>query len=674
MAPCVARYSWSAGRGGGVRKRESIYGDSEEAQGGARSANGSAWGQDGTAIAADDGQAARRAARLARRQQRQAWGYEQQPATAAQEAAAPAGYPRAVQQASQGWEAGAGKAERGRRGPSRRRQRSAEADPQLRDAWAEEWGPNVGAPPGVMDAWAEESWGRDLGGGEWEREQEEAEQERQRRARDEAEAGPGSAWDYLQRGQGWGSPRRARRRAAAAAADAAEEEADAAAAAARPRHTVGSAGGWRQAPERRRPRPEEDEPGDSSSAFADAYASPAAAAAAAGRRRRAWDDAAADEDEEAARGAAAWEANAAPEDAEAEALVAPDIVLLNPSEADRVLPVVPSADQAAYFTGSSADAVQRWAGSLALTVLMSKVVAMLAATSLTWPLWWPWARAASRNYSLRKDLRYVLELAFSGRPKPAWGAGLEGGALGGNALGGGAYNNMRLSRFLVGDPGGAYTEVTLPYDSRYELVRPGEPVELVVLAADPSFATFKAVKDCYLPTSGLWLAEYPFLDRRAESGARGGERGGVARKGVPGWPARAEGRGAAPPASLLSIACSCSRLHARAHAVPRRSEFLEMSLEVERESQLAADGFAPGHSQAAYEPAVYDVEASAAGPGSWDQQAGGGWQEAEVWDGAQQQQQQQQPGSWEAGGGGGGASDPQQRWRPPPGQGYSSPY
>ena len=42
-------------------------------------------------------------------------------------------------------------------------------------------------------------------------------------------------------------------------------------------------------------------------------------------------------------------------------------------ELERVLPVVPSSQQAAFFSGSATDGVQRWGASLALTVLFSKV-------------------------------------------------------------------------------------------------------------------------------------------------------------------------------------------------------------------------------------------------------------------------------------------------------------
>ena len=34
-----------------------------------------------------------------------------------------------------------------------------------------------------------------------------------------------------------------------------------------------------------------------------------------------------------------------------------------------------------------------------------------------------------------------------------------------------------------------------------------------MLSSSPSFESFKAVKDVYLPECGLWLSEYPYLDR-----------------------------------------------------------------------------------------------------------------------------------------------------------------
>lgn len=56
----------------------------------------------------------------------------------------------------------------------------------------------------------------------------------------------------------------------------------------------------------------------------------------------------------------------------------------------------------------------------------------------------------------------LLEVEITGRPKPLFG---EGAGSGGRGLGAGS-STMRMAKFVVGDPGGALTEMTLPYDSR----------------------------------------------------------------------------------------------------------------------------------------------------------------------------------------------------------------
>jgi hypothetical protein len=200
----------------------------------------------------------------------------------------------------------------------------------------------------------------------------------------------------------------------------------------------------------------------------------------------------------------------------------PDIALLSPQELERVLPVVPFSAQATYFNGGAAQAVQRWGASLALTVLLSKI-AVLAASTLTWPLWWPWAQAASKNYSLRKQSGYaglwrtqILEVEARGRPRPQFfnnGAGTVGDGEDAQRSTGSRFSTMRTTRIVLGDPDGAQTEFVLPQDARYDLIQPGQAAELIVLSESSNFESFKAVKDVYLPDCGLWLSEYPYLDR-----------------------------------------------------------------------------------------------------------------------------------------------------------------
>eukprot|EP00890_Picochlorum_soloecismus_P004225 jgi/Picsp_1/4803/NSC_02171-R1_protein len=191
----------------------------------------------------------------------------------------------------------------------------------------------------------------------------------------------------------------------------------------------------------------------------------------------------------------------------------PDIVILSPQELDRMLPILPFAAQADYFSGGAAQAVQRWGASLALTVLLSKA-ALLAATSLTWPLWWPWAQAANKNYGIRKQTRYggiwrttLRSIETGGRPRPRFGTSESAQARES------VYTTMRTTKIVLGEEDGAQTELMLPYDARFEVLQVGQPAEMIVLSDTLTFENFKAVKDVYLPESTLWLSEYPYIDR-----------------------------------------------------------------------------------------------------------------------------------------------------------------
>lgn len=190
----------------------------------------------------------------------------------------------------------------------------------------------------------------------------------------------------------------------------------------------------------------------------------------------------------------------------------PDIVILNPEELDRVLPVLPFSEQADFFAGGAAQAVQRWGASLALTVLFSKA-ALLAATSLTWPLWWPWARAANKNFGIRSKVEYggiwrtrILGVESGNRPRPKFGEEEELRTMP-------RFSAMKTCTIVVGEENGAQTKLVLPFDARYEYLRPGQPAEVLVLSSSTSFSDIKAIKDVYLPDKRLWLAEYPYIDR-----------------------------------------------------------------------------------------------------------------------------------------------------------------
>jgi len=151
-------------------------------------------------------------------------------------------------------------------------------------------------------------------------------------------------------------------------------------------------------------------------------------------------------------------------------------------------------------------------GAVGLSAVLSKAAA-LAAPALLYPIWGPWLRAGARNLELyARQFRHaglwravVLSVALSPwGPPPAYGRGRGGGAAAREAV-----------SVVVGDPweGGARAELLFPHTPGAERLAPGEPAELLVLSGDRSFASFRVVREVYCPASGLWLSEYPFLDR-----------------------------------------------------------------------------------------------------------------------------------------------------------------
>jgi len=101
----------------------------------------------------------------------------------------------------------------------------------------------------------------------------------------------------------------------------------------------------------------------------------------------------------------------------------------------------------------------------------------------------------------------------------------------------------QVTRLLLGDASGARLELEVPREADHDDVRvrgqmafsadaspstaprgglsrlpcfqAGDEAEVMVVSDDPSLARFRAVREVYLPQLGLWLAEYPFLERRA---------------------------------------------------------------------------------------------------------------------------------------------------------------
>ena len=271
----------------------------------------------------------------------------------------------------------------------RRRQRAAarrgdqaSAGGPLPDPWAAEWGPVV-SPADVAAAtedfgWAAESWAGDGAGAGRERRQRERRQQ-QHEDEEEAGAGPGSAWDLAQEQR---ELRRRRRRQRAAAAGGADAQA---AAAYDQQHQQqwgynGPSGAQQQQQQQRQAagfdaaaggtsdpplgdfefKDNDDElrwgAGGVGGEFSGAYELVRDGWARWPARRRTW------------RCAAAHRSTSQP-------LLTGDLFIASApaDELERVLPVVPFSQQAAFFGGTATDGVQRWGAALAATVVLSKV-------------------------------------------------------------------------------------------------------------------------------------------------------------------------------------------------------------------------------------------------------------------------------------------------------------
>lgn len=191
-----------------------------------------------------------------------------------------------------------------------------------------------------------------------------------------------------------------------------------------------------------------------------------------------------------------------PDDADDPADRSPDVTALSRREADQLLKLYPQSQQIKYYSGAAVDLGVRLGTGLVATIATSKIP-LLASLTLSYPLWWPVYQAFWQNQKLRSQYRYVgfwqtsvLSVTLQQQP---------------------GFQNRDTSQptvsFLFGDESSARTQVDVPYNDRYQDVYKGESAELLLLSNTPDFSSFKALKEAYLPESGIWIAKYPFLDR-----------------------------------------------------------------------------------------------------------------------------------------------------------------
>ncbi|KAK9798175.1 hypothetical protein WJX73_007134 [Symbiochloris irregularis] len=177
-------------------------------------------------------------------------------------------------------------------------------------------------------------------------------------------------------------------------------------------------------------------------------------------------------------------------------------------ELDSLLPVTPSPEQLKKTSGSAYDLYQR-IGVAAIVSLLTVKFVLVATTAVLYPLLGPLVQALNRNRKLRSQGRHValwratvVDCEIVARPLRS-------------RVQGAAWDETDTLRLLVGDGSGARSLLTVPFEPWHHTIRAGEPAELLVMAQRRTFRKFQALKEIYLPESGKWIADYPYVNRSA---------------------------------------------------------------------------------------------------------------------------------------------------------------
>jgi hypothetical protein len=74
-------------------------------------------------------------------------------------------------------------------------------------------------------------------------------------------------------------------------------------------------------------------------------------------------------------------------------------------------------------------------------------------------------------------------------------------------------NRERRLNLEVGDESGFSIRVQVPLRRNYQLIRPADVAEMLVLSNQADLSRIAKVSDVYIPTHNLWVSDYPYLQR-----------------------------------------------------------------------------------------------------------------------------------------------------------------
>jgi hypothetical protein len=202
------------------------------------------------------------------------------------------------------------------------------------------------------------------------------------------------------------------------------------------------------------------------------------------------------------------------------------LIPLTRKKLEELIPFAATGNQYRYCWGKPADFLRRLLISLVAVVVVFLISLVLppalglvefmigVIAGLYW-LWSPVYWACRRNLAMRR-YRYsgfwrgkVLDIFTTEEVVGRQETVDQRGDLVVKA------NRETFLNLEIGDETGFTTLVRSPFRKAYRGIRSGDLVEMLVLSNRPDLSRIAKITDVYLPDEGLWVSDYPYLQRTA---------------------------------------------------------------------------------------------------------------------------------------------------------------
>ncbi len=200
------------------------------------------------------------------------------------------------------------------------------------------------------------------------------------------------------------------------------------------------------------------------------------------------------------------------------------LVPLTRDALEEIIPPIATGNQYSFYWGKWRDLLQRLFVSfvaLVVTWLLGKLAGSGGETiklifdiiaGLYW-LWGPVLWASVRNGKYRRypycgfwqgqvlDVFITEELVGEEQTVNKWGELVV------------IENRERQINIEVGDEEGFTAITKAPINRLYQVIKPGQIAEMLVLSKTPELSRIDKITDVYFPQHNLWIGEYPYLRR-----------------------------------------------------------------------------------------------------------------------------------------------------------------